>query len=162
MRKTTLLLFLLFSIICLSACARRGSIADSGRDDIYNMVGNGVPYAGYGDYKLDYVWHKETDAYGRELFLYQSELYAIDGRQDIWVISQKTEGDYVYYYEDFFYITCPNSGEISQADLSILKEKNDWNKPLEQAKMVGLRYKNKEYQRLDYYFQLEEGDKIKD
>ena len=118
MKKATFLFFLIF-VIVLSACSRKGSISDTGRSDIHKIVLNGVPYAFTGDEMLDYVWYQETDAYGRELFLYQSELHAIAGRQDIYVISQKTEGDMVYYYEDFFYLTYPNGGTISEADMQL-------------------------------------------
>ena len=159
--KRMFFLFLLLFAIFLNACSREGSISETGRSDIHQIVLNGVPYAHKGDEMLDFVWYKETDSYGRELFLYQSELLAISGRQDIYVISQKTEGGKVYYYEDFFYLTYPDGGTISEADLLLLKERNDWDKPLDKSKMIGIYYeKENVYQQPDYRFH-KEGERIK-
>ena len=161
--KRTWFLFILIFVVCLNACSRSGSISDTDRSDIHQMVLNGVPYAFSGDEMLDYAWYKETDAYGRELFLYQSELHGISGRQDIYVISQKSEGGMVYYYEDFFYLTYPNGGAITEDDLFLLKERNDWNKPLDESKMIGIYYEQgKGYEPADYRFATGEGERIRE
>lgn len=164
MRKHAVIMLLFFLSTCLNACYREGSIDATGRSDIHHIVVNSVPYVLQGDRMLDYVWYKETDAYGRELFLYQTELYMSTIDLDIWVICQKTEKNQTYYYEDFCYYVCQEGTQISDTELALLKKQNDWGKPLDEERMTSVYCgeSNAENRNYEYYLQFEKGDKLKE
>lgn len=100
----------------------------------------------------------ETDDYGRVLFFY-NECY---GKGDwfgmAFVIMQKVEGQYVYYYQDacytpffdtsdYFYYPNRNTETYLRAvelatDLDALKERNDWNQDLNLDKCTKAKISN--------------------
>ena len=50
-------------------------------------------------------------------------------------MSQKTESDWVYYYEDINFIMAETFEEIDKDQIETLKKENGWNQPLETQKM---------------------------
>ena len=86
------------------------------------------------------VWHGdrpvievlEEDDFGRILFYYY-EQDAVSSHNLI--ISQKVLGDYVYYYPDYNIIT-NFVNNFSDAEIESLKQHNDWDKALQEDKMV--------------------------
>ena len=72
---------------------------------------------------------KEQDEYGRVLFSYTTHSGITEQEQTAWVICQKHTSKYVYYYEDLNY-TFSNEDEA----IASLKQKNDWEKPLDEQK----------------------------
>ena len=164
MKRFILTVIFLSFMMSLTSCYRKNSIDETGRRDIHYIVTNSVPYVLGGDWMLDYIYYKETDAYGRELFVYNLELRMSTEDIDVWVICQKTVGDQTYYYQDFCYYTCLEGNDISVDALEELKERNDWNKPLDEAKMVSS-YCGVSSSRLDdfeFYLQTSKGDRIKE
>ena len=73
----------------------------------------------------------ETDDYGRTLFLYSAPSVISDKNETVAVICQKNTKESVYFYPDYCFDITKNSVD----DFSKLKEKNDWNKPLNESKM---------------------------
>ena len=73
----------------------------------------------------------ETDRYGRELFAYTAPNLFADEMLTAYVICQKTDSQYVYYYEDICYYI----GGSDEAALDQLKYQNDWDMPLEEEKL---------------------------
>ena len=89
----------------------------------------------------------EEDNFGRKLFLYY-EKDAISPYSMI--ISQKTSGDYVYYYSDYNFI-CNFKNKFSDEDVEALKQRNDWGKSLQEDKMICKKIsKEKVYPEYDY------------
>ncbi|MBO5790774.1 MAG: hypothetical protein J6R40_06410, partial [Clostridia bacterium] len=74
----------------------------------------------------------ERDAQGRELLEFSYDnAFMDDAIKTAYVICQKYDDDYVYYYEDFAYML-----EFSETDsIEALKERNNWGKPLDESKM---------------------------
>ena len=87
-----------------------------------------------------YTWHDdaptievlELDEYNRTLFRY-TDSWAVSKYS--LVISQKTEGNEVYYYSDANFITSED-GDFDEKDIEQLKQDNDWNKELDDSKMI--------------------------
>lgn len=94
----------------------------------------------------------DTDAYGRTLFLY-SEYCATNSKEHsmAFVIMQKSEDGYVYYYPDRCYIpyfgTTDNweqiSMELDEGYFDQLKEENDWNQEWNEEKTAKTKISNK-------------------
>jgi hypothetical protein len=91
----------------------------------------------------------EEDDYGRRLFLYTGVSIASDKKvYSDWryivgfFVSQKTEDEKVYYYEDVNYTLYEQSTEasplelITTEDMNRLKTKNDWNTPVVESKCI--------------------------
>ena len=64
------------------------------------------------------------DSYGRILFSYDEALWFYH------MIVQKTEGNYVYFYQHYNFIAGRAASEITDEMTEILKEVNNWNQPL--------------------------------
>lgn len=164
MKRLFLAILLFITTISFSSCYEENSVAETDRRDIYRIITVSVPYVCRGDMTFDTVTYKETDAYGRELFLYRKDLYMSSDTLDIWVICQKTVEEQTYYYQDYCYYVCQVGYDISAAELVRLKERNDWGKPLDETKMASI-YCGEEYSEnrdFEYYLQFEKGDTIKD
>lgn len=162
-RNKLLIVVVIIIATHLLGCYRDGSIDATGRSDIFKIVRDSVPYALTGDPMLDYVWEKDSDQYGRKLFLYQTDIKMSTNDLDIWVICQKTNGDRSFYYEDFCYYVCEKDSPILDKELALLKERNDWEKPLDNTKMASVTFGNEENSRgYEYYLQFEEGEKLKE
>lgn len=74
----------------------------------------------------------ETDNYGRTLFYYY-EKNAISTHSMI--ISQKSENGFVFYYEDFNFISKATE-QFATEEIDELKCKNDWNMPIDESRLV--------------------------
>ncbi len=144
---------LLMSVLC--GCIHPDGYTGEHKD-LYSQVMSTVLYVrGYHvEGELSYALHVcplESDNYGRRLFAY----YEYNGSLSI-LVSQKTEGEYVYYYPDFAHLNIRiesddelRTGELSSdawvklmisrysfdEEVGLLKERNDWNKPLVDAGM---------------------------
>lgn len=73
----------------------------------------------------------ETDDYGRTLFLYSAPSVISDKVETVAVICQKNTKEGVFFYTG----DCFDFTEKSVDDFSRLKERNDWNMPLNESKM---------------------------
>jgi len=73
----------------------------------------------------------EKDRYGRELFAYTAPNLFTDEILPAYVICQKIDSRYVYYYEDICYYI----GDSEENALNQLKIQNDWDMPLEEDKL---------------------------
>lgn len=73
----------------------------------------------------------ETDEYGRVLFAYYNGfgVYSVG-------IRQKHDEKYVYYYDNVSFLYTMKYREYTPEQASDLKEANDWNKPLDEEKMI--------------------------
>jgi hypothetical protein len=89
----------------------------------------------------------EKDKYGRVLFYYSEGVY-----NNHRLIAQKSDNTYVYYYPDFNFI----STDFRQATIE-LKNKNDWNKPLDESKFIKQRIVRK---KAKYRLNKDIGEKI--
>lgn len=75
---------------------------------------------------------KENDSYGRTLFYYwENSSFSTHSI----LICQKAEGDYVFYYEDCNFIS-KGENNFTDEEINKLKEANDWNKELDESKMI--------------------------
>lgn len=84
----------------------------------------------------------EKDDYGRTLYIY----YEAGDAETNLVISQYSEEDYVYYYEDFNFLQKENriaQEGFSQEEVDYLKSLNDWGKEIDLEKCVKKRITNK-------------------
>jgi hypothetical protein len=75
----------------------------------------------------------EKDRYGRILFSYSE-----DSQARYLLIAQKADSTYVYYYPDFNFISIEyyRNTFFSEQDILKLKDRNDWNKPLDENKFI--------------------------
>lgn len=73
----------------------------------------------------------EEDSYGRILYTYTTRSVITDQEETAVLICQNLASTEVYYYKD----TCYLIGEWTDDELKLLKEKNDWEKPLNEDKM---------------------------
>lgn len=93
----------------------------------------------------------ETDEFGRTLFFYSEHTEAEPDFGMAFIVMQKSENGYVYYYQDKCYIpyfyTVSDWSSISEkydtAVLQELKELNDWNREFNEEKCVKLKADNK-------------------
>lgn len=72
----------------------------------------------------------EEDTQGRVLYSYTTQSVITGKKEKAVVICQQRNAEAVYYYEDICYLL----GEWTQDDLVLLKERNDWNLPLDYSK----------------------------
>lgn len=74
----------------------------------------------------------ETDNYGRTLFYYyENNRFSTHSM----IISQKTENGFVFYYEDFNFIS-GSSEQFATEEIDELKRKNDWNMPINESRLI--------------------------
>lgn len=125
MKKTALVLlvFLLFTLVCCT---------DTNNKTSFKICGSyAVPGMFYPDVKGSDADCKllETDSYGRILFEYTAPDLISGEIKTVKVICQKTDDEYVYYYDTLCY-------EMEDADALELKALNDWNKEPDATKMT--------------------------
>lgn len=97
----------------------------------------------------------ETDDYGRTLFFYNEYYNAYENPQMdygmAFVIMQKSDKGYAYYYQDKCYVPYFDtisdwnsiSDKIDSAVLESLKKENDWNKPISEEKLTKVKISKK-------------------
>jgi hypothetical protein len=80
----------------------------------------------------------EQDTKGRVMFSFNSKVTSIDDTTGVYsiMICQKTQGEYTYYYPDFNFIVAHNKEEITEDEIAALKNRNDWNKDIDESKMT--------------------------
>lgn len=130
----------------------------SGKDyDLYTVGKLSVPMGVLGE-----SWSRteiiEEDSYGRRLFLYDAvSVYWPLGEYHVYayVICQKTEDGKTGFYEDIAYVAAAAAEDITEEEIEILKEKNDWDKPLVKEKMWFVEIADKDGS-LKYYPYIEE------
>lgn len=153
---TIIFLFLCILAVPLtfSSCSYRGYRGDHA--DLYTVAVNNVfgisGHTGNGEISYDpAIDILETDDYGRTLFFYNESYDTGTDYSMAFVIMQKSEDGYVYYYQDDCYIPFfddsdhfyhGNQGsedylraqELATEEVAALKERNDWNKPFDAGK----------------------------
>ena len=101
--------------------------------ELFTIVAYSVPGADGGETEII-----ETDSCGRVLFRSWDE-YAVGFYEPhgvhIYAISQKTDEEYSYYYEDFCFIVAPSWEAFQSDDIERLKERNDWERELAPERM---------------------------
>lgn len=135
MKKIKFLALILLSVILLTSC------------DFSPTAGHGTPKEDFplfsivmvgtvGGEGIGVVGRTEEDEYGRILFqfsignLMNSYFNGLRG----YGICQKIDGEYAYYYDDFWYIGATQFEDISEDDIIRLKETNDWGKEIDESK----------------------------
>ena len=73
----------------------------------------------------------ETDMQGRKLFAYETTNSILHKTTEVYVIMQKSDKNYVYFYEDENYLFDTSSSE----EIEAFKTRNDWNLELQPEKM---------------------------
>ena len=74
----------------------------------------------------------ERDSAGRILYLYTTKNAISDSVESAYMICQKYDSRYVYFYEDICYAV----GDSDEENIEALKALNDWDKPLNDDKMA--------------------------
>lgn len=73
----------------------------------------------------------DEDSEGRILFEYTTQNFITFEKQTAYVVCQKYDSQYVYFYEDnSFYI-----GTYEISAINLLKENNDWEQPINESKL---------------------------
>lgn len=164
--KAMLVTLLAVCIVLLSGCEtiskyvfhRPGTLGRTGFYEAYYI--NMVNIAAFGSSeedacRFDKVELVETDAYGRSMFRYHSHAGTVEADWD-WetylttlIICQKTENGKAYYYSDFCWLgkASEQSKEyaaFTEDEIALLKERNDWDKPLDAAKMRSVYMNNRD------------------
>ncbi len=74
----------------------------------------------------DVVKVEEVDEYGRLLFYFESSAIMEYTKISAYLIAQKYDEEYVYYYPDYNFIIAPTAEELTEEKITELKNKNDW------------------------------------
>lgn len=142
MKKALILILSIALLLC--GCDAGYSLISAGASeyiDALSLVQMHVPHIGRMSLRLDFINLLETDSYNRNLFYYHLSEHAAA----VLLIVQKTEEPMVYYYEDYCYLVkkdIQGSDMFSEEEINSLKEDNDWDKPLDDAKMHSINYLN--------------------
>ena len=151
-------LIVLLAILLLRACSYTGYGGE--HTDLYAVAVNNVfglwGHCSNGEALYDPVIEIiETDEYGRVLFFYD-EYYddSIDPTIDYgmaFVIMQKSEDGYVYYYQDACYAPYFDTQDdfstvmerVDPALIEDLKARNDWNEEIDETKCTAAKLQKK-------------------
>lgn len=165
MKKPLHAILLCFIAVILSGCpgddlAYKGSYIDLNAVATNSMLGI---------YSVDdnMIIVVEEDSFGRRMFIYYGNtiassysVYGVKSYIYAILISQKTEGDLTYFYPDYNYIIYqdninrkykPNNEELIglvndtaiAGDIEWLKQKNDWEKPIDDSKCIRINMSRK-------------------
>ncbi len=107
-------------------------------DSMITLANRTIP--GYSKSVHDDLHIEETDEYGRYLF---SVDHGDPSAKHAFIIVQKEdrENEIVYYYSEYSTLLVDDIWNLSEEDkeqLELLKQKNDWNQPLQEDKMTAL------------------------
>lgn len=158
---------IVISVVILSLCFLISCSSHTKTPDI--VVEYQVPFAASGLHwnEIEIV---DNDEYGRKIYSYKSEGehtnvfcdYTADTFNApvlMYVLVQKNDDDFVYCYDDFCFVYV-KSFEIDNSDIIFeLKEKNDWNKPIQEKKLTAISIDIKE-KVLDYPIYKAEEDAV--
>lgn len=123
-------------ILLFTACHRTGTVGDTKAYSGAVLVRAVVPYIQSGHPDFDKVYELERDEYGRAMFSYNCFSSFCQETLDILVICQTTERYNPRYYEDVCYLIHGEGDmDFSDSEIALLKERNDWDKPLDSEKM---------------------------
>ena len=127
-RTKVLLLIILIGLLLVSCVSKF-----SEKDQMLVCARYSVPGLLRSDLKSSNVIECiETDSYGRKLCKYTCDNAITNKEETVFVICQKfneTE-ESIYFYEDKNYTFLDD-----EKDISLLKEQNDWEKPIDESKM---------------------------
>jgi hypothetical protein len=130
-------------VLFISGCASNTQNVDLAICGSYSVPGMLCADLKGGSYECIVL---EQDSQGRIMYTYTAHSIITEKKEQVVVICQKRDNDAVYYYQDICYLL----KEWTSDDLALLKEKNDWEKPLDDSKMVG----KSNITTLDNYFLL--------
>ncbi len=134
---------LLFSCNFVTKCGIEPPAAYNGDNmDLYTVAAFSILGADSPSTKIRII---EKDQYNRVLFevrfweegihsfyfqkpLEHAQLYA-------YAVSQKSDVDHVYYYEDECWTVFEKAEDFTEAEVIALKERNDWDKPIEESRL---------------------------
>lgn len=135
-------ILLLVAIILLSGCHQKGTVGDTKLYEPYRIADANIPLAdNLHTSQFDRVTELESDEYGRRYFSYKTYSVLYSSNVEIHIVCQMSRGDNVFYYPDHSYIIRADDGpDFSEEDISELKAWNDWNQPLNEAKMCATSY----------------------
>lgn len=136
------ILSILTFVLFLSGCYPNGSVGKTGYYEAYDIVRTSVPFAmdGANDKSRAKVELYETDEYGRQIFIYSQFSLMLQKSISIWLVCQKTDVEYAYYYSDVCYMIVDKGEVLDDGDLEVLKVLNDWNLKIDNNKMSKVRY----------------------
>lgn len=139
MKKIVSLILITATLFLFAGCKK------TDKREARMTIGSSVPTSCLFDVRGACIETLETDDYGRELIiapLHNSKIY--DSFAAAVIILQKYD-THVYYYDDVFYFIHKSEAEkysdfkmseISNDRIKALKKANDWQKPLNESKMV--------------------------
>ena len=132
-------LILLVTVLCLcSGCLGRivdpNALIRIDRPDLFSVAASSFISVSP-DFDWDEIHEIETDSYGRILFIYKMSYNNISGwKERNWMfVCQRSDEKFAYYYSDCFLEI--NGTEPSEDELSIVKQANDWEKPIADNKL---------------------------
>lgn len=121
--------YILIVLIVLSSCAMNPHVhLELALCGSYAVPGMFCADLKGGTYEITIL---EKDAYGRIYFSYSAASAVTQETETALVICQSIDREYVYFYEDICYILQDDSFEA----VKMIKEQNDWSKPLDYSKM---------------------------
>lgn len=129
-------------VFLLSGCYPNGSVGKTGYYEAYDIVRTSVPFSmdGANDKSRAKVELYEADEYGRQIFIYSQFSTMLQKSISIYLICQKTDSSYAYYYSDVCYVILPKDDVPSEEFMKEFKTINDWNESLDNYKMSKVRY----------------------
>ncbi|MDD3127534.1 MAG: hypothetical protein PHC32_06720 [Candidatus Izemoplasmatales bacterium] len=145
--KKTFLFLIGMLVFCLASCgdqwSYRGNNSELHSVAVYSVLGVESNFA-------DEITIIEEDGHGRVMFTFVPR-YAINNETAYMVllISQKTEDDFAYFYEDVnFLITTEETFSggplvFSEEDIDNLKTINDWGNEFDESKCIKVPVSNK-------------------
>lgn len=111
----------------------------TGKPELYAVANYSVPFV-TGNDGWDELKVLKKDSYGRTMFKYRSNSYAMHDYSGKYisalVICQKYDKDYAYYYDNIDFVYLSDYADVPDADAEKLKELNDWEKPLDESNML--------------------------
>ena len=135
--KVVISVLLLLSMpFVLPGCYRYGDDYQGEYPDLYSVAIHSIAgTTGHCMCEISYdsiIEVIEKDSYGRILFSYWENntisTYNL-------VISQEVEGNYIYFYPDYNFISS-RLDDFSEKEINELKKRNDWNKEIDKDKCV--------------------------
>lgn len=127
---------LLILCVIVSGCYREGSLGQTKHYQAAAIVEAAVPYGFTTSPAFDEVMLIEQDCYGRCLFRYN-----LSYEYEIYIVCQKAERPYAYYYENDCYLVHPfDAADFSDDEVNGLKSVNDWGNPFGETKMRCVNY----------------------
>lgn len=138
----------LFIAILLSllfcGCYPQGSVLQTEIYEPYRIAEANIPHADMGiPAIIDQVVQIEMDDYGRRLFRLREASSMMADDIELYVISQKTDEKYVFYYADYCYFVFDEMDKQPvEQKIQELKNCNDWNLPVDPEKLSKVSLEN--------------------